>query len=152
MSDKKIKILKISIIVFCVSVFILLITNESYALFNKNVKTGVNLKITTLDKMPSKYATDTIKSKVVAYADASKSDFGGGLVAVNTNGTLYNETAGNQTIREYRYSGLNVDNYIYYNCKDNNVQNSTNCEVWRIIGIFKDADGNEHLKIVKIMF
>ena len=28
-------------------------------------------------------------------------------------------------------------------------QNSTNCEVWRIIGIFKDEDGNEHLKIVK---
>ncbi len=100
-------------------------------------------------------AIDVIKEKVVAYADASKSDFDGGLVAINEEGNLYNETAGNETIREYRYSGLNVNNYIYYNCKDKDEeghdleQNSANCEVWRIIGVFKDEDGNEHLKIVR---
>ncbi len=91
---------------------------------------------------------DVVKETVVAYADANKSDFNGGLVAINENGTLYDESAGNQTIREYRYTGLNVNNYIYYNCIDDAEQNADNCEVWRIIGIFKDEDGNEHLKIV----
>ena len=140
MSDKKIKILKISIIVFCVSVFILLITNESYALFNKNVKTGVNLKITTLDKMPNKYATDTIK------ATLGKT---GGVIGVTN--VSEPTTIESSNIREYRYSGLDVNNYIYFNCQDGTTYetSSSNCEIWRIVGVFKDEEGIEHLKIVK---
>lgn len=53
-----------------------------------------------------------------------------GLYAVNEDGTLNNGTS---PIKEYRYSGLNVDNYIYFNE-----------ELWRIIGI---VDGM--VKIVK---
>ncbi len=54
-----------------------------------------------------------------------------GLYAVNTDGDL----AGSEdTIREYRYSGANPNNYIYFNGN----------ELWRIVGVF-----NGELKIVK---
>ena len=58
-----------------------------------------------------------------------------GLIAVNTNGELYDATDQTQTIREYRYSGgeNDVKNYIWFNNEN-----------WRIVGIF---DG--HIKIVK---
>ena len=39
---------------------------------------------------------------------------------------------------EYRYMGKEPNNYIYFNCLENN------CELWRIIGVF-----NNKLKIVK---
>ncbi len=55
-----------------------------------------------------------------------------GLYAVNTDGDL----AGSEdTIREYRYSGANPNNYIYFNGSN---------ELWRIVGVF-----NGELKIVK---
>jgi len=60
----------------------------------------------------------------------------GGLIAVNTSGTLYNGTG---TIREYRYSGANVNNYIKFN----------NGEMWRIVGIFKNSSGEWNLKIMR---
>lgn len=53
-----------------------------------------------------------------------------GLYAINEDGTLNNGTG---TIKEYRYSGLNPDNYIYFNN-----------ELWRIVGLF---DGK--IKIVR---
>ncbi len=120
--ERKRRICKVIVLVLgilSINNIILTIRNYSYAYFEKNVKTGVKLKITTLDKMPVKgpLATEVIKEKVVPYAIANSSSFGGGLVAINTNGTLYNETLSSGTIREYRYSGLNVNNYIYYNCK-----------------------------------
>ena len=44
---------------------------------------------------------------------------------------------------EYRYSGPEVKNYIYL--KDNNNSN----ELWRIIGIFKDDEVGEYIKVVR---
>lgn len=85
----------------------------------------------------SSYAKDVIKSKLVKYEESSKEDFTGGLVAVNTNGDLYNETDESQKVREYRYSGPSVNNYVTFND-----------ELWRIVGVFKDENG-EHLKIVR---
>ena len=44
---------------------------------------------------------------------------------------------------EYRYSGPEVNNYIYL--KDNNNSN----ELWRIIGIFEDEKAGQYIKIVR---
>ncbi len=84
----------------------------------------------------SEYAKDVIKSKLVKYSESSKDDFTGGLVAINTNGELYNETDFNQKIREYRYSGPTVNNYVTFND-----------ELWRIIGVFEE-ENEEFVKIV----
>ena len=151
--ERKRRICKVIVLVLgilSINNIILTIRNYSYAYFEKNVKTGVKLKITTLDKMPSKegLAIDIVKSKVVNGVTDTCESFTekGGLVAINTEGTLYQE---GQEIREYRYVGPDVDNYIYFNCEDNKVPTADTCEMWRILGIFKDEKGEEHLKIVK---
>ena len=43
-----------------------------------------------------------------------------------------------------RYYGSSPNNYIYFNCSDYSSQNSTNCEKWRIIGVFDNK-----VKIIK---
>ena len=53
-----------------------------------------------------------------------------GLYVINEDGTLNDGTG---TVKEYRYSGLNPDNYVYFND-----------ELWRIVGLF---DGK--IKIVR---
>ena len=74
-----------------------------------------------------------------------------GLYAINNDGILYTDTG---TIREYRYSGENPDNYVWFNCKDGTTSGSSNCELWRIVGSF-NVKGNEYqnnyqrLKLVK---
>ncbi len=80
---------------------------------------------------------DVVKSKLVSNYSGSSENFEGGLVAVNTNGDLYHET-NSEEIREYRYSGPTVNNYVTFNE-----------EMWRIIGVFKDEENTEHVKIVK---
>ena len=94
--------------------------------------------------------TDVVKDTLVSNITDTciETGFNGGLVAINTEGTLYQEGSG-QEIREYRYVGPEVDNYIYFNCQDGKEQNGDNCEIWRILGIFKDESGAEHLKIVR---
>ena len=52
------------------------------------------------------------------------------------------EACAEKTI-EYRYSGPEVNNYIYL--KDNNNSN----ELWRIIGIFEDETAGQYVKIVR---
>ena len=74
-----------------------------------------------------------------------------GLYAINNEGALYTDTG---TIREYRYSGENPDNYVWFNCQDGTTSGSSNCELWRIVGSF-NIKGNEYqnsyqrLKLVK---
>ncbi len=82
-------------------------------------------------------AIQVVKSKLVSNYSGNKETFEGGLVAVNNDGNLYHE-ANSETIREYRYSGPSVNNYVTFND-----------ELWRIIGIFKDENGEEHVKIVR---
>jgi len=60
----------------------------------------------------------------------------GGLIAINTSGTLYDGTG---TIREYRYSGATANNYIKFN----------NGEMWRIVGMFKNSSGDWNLKLMR---
>ncbi len=149
--ERKRRICKMIVLVLgilSINNIILTIRNYSYAYFEKNVKTGVKLKITTLDEMPSKSATDYLKKKVISNVTDTCDVFTekGGLVAINTDGTLYQE---GQEIREYRYVGPDADNYIYFNCEDNKEPNASACEIWRILGIFKDEEGQDHIKIVR---
>ena len=143
--ERKRRICKMIVLVLgilSINNIILTIRNYSYAYFEKNVKTGVKLKITTLDEMPSKgeIATTVIKNTLGT---------NGGVIGVTNSNAEVKTVSSN--IREYRYSGLDVNNYIYFGCsKGTTYKNaSSNCEKWRIIGVFKNENGIENLKIVK---
>ena len=92
-----------------------------------SIKVNVNGKYT----VPTNFV-ETVKNK---YSENNQD----GIVAVNTRGDLASST---DTIREYRYSGTNVKNYLKFNN-----------ETWRIVGIFNEenADGvkEERIKLVK---
>ena len=81
---------------------------------------------TASEKIASKYKTDST------------------IVAVNTDGTLYN---GVGEIREYRYSGATANNYIVFN-DDGDATREAN-ELWRIVGIFKNQDNEWNLKLMR---
>jgi len=68
----------------------------------------------------------------------------GGLIAVNTSGTLYN---GSGTIREYRYSGATVNNYLFFDTDGDSVKDTN--EIWRIVGIFRNSSDEWNLKIMR---
>ncbi len=60
----------------------------------------------------------------------------GGIVGIKEDNTK--TTSPEDEVREYRYTGLGVKNYVTFND-----------EKWRILGIFKDENGQEHMKIVR---
>ena len=72
-----------------------------------------------------------------------------GLYAINTNGSL----SDGSNIREYRYSGVKADNYVWFNCSSSYTSGylnaSSNCELWRIVGVFEDEYGYQKIKLVK---
>ena len=50
--------------------------------------------------------------------------------------------------KDYVYYGDNPNNYIYYNCKNND--DTTSCELWRIVGLFYNEENkNYNIKIVR---
>lgn len=50
--------------------------------------------------------------------------------------------------QNYIFYGDNPDNFIYYNCKNNNDTNT--CELWRIVGLFYNKETNKYnVKIIK---
>lgn len=51
----------------------------------------------------------------------------------------------NNSNKEYRYSGKNPNNYVYFNCTN---KDTNSCEVWRILGIYNDGTTNR-IKIIK---
>lgn len=78
------------------------------------------------------------------------------LSSMDNNGLteIMNETVAasetNTNAKEYRYSGANPKNYVYYNCT-NDAQVNT-CEVWRILGIYnveKDGNTENRIKLIK---
>jgi len=85
--------------------------------------------------------------RLASYEEASLDTFEGGLVAINTDGTLYNENDTTQAIREYRYSGPSVNNYVFFDTNNNGVKEDN--EIWRIVGIFKNDAGNWNLKLMR---
>ncbi len=139
---KFIKIGKIAILVFCIlTIFniVLLINNNSYAFFKKEVISDKRIvEIHTANEFLGKTGVDTLKTTLGQE---------GGIIGITENNAL--TTNKNDDIREYRYSGLDVNNYVYFNCKDNiDEQSAENCELWRIIGVFKDRGYNK-IKIVR---
>ena len=81
----------------------------------------------------------------VNFVNAVKSKYGTDetLVAVNTSGTLYDGTG---EIREYRYSGPTANNYVFFDTNGDGV--TTDDEIWRIVGIFKDTVKDEEGNVV----
>lgn len=61
------------------------------------------------------------------------------LEEINMPTTYSNEGAK----KEYRYTGENPNNYVYFNCKD--ISSIDTCELWRILGITEEGN----LKIIK---
>lgn len=86
---------------------------NAFASVKVNVTGDFNEKVIDLDTL-----VDKVKA---TYGEE------GGVIAVNTDGELYDANTPTETIREYRYSGVNVNNYVTYNN-----------ETWRIIGIFSE--------------
>lgn len=74
----------------------------------------------------------------VTLAAYIKSKYNNNSVAVN-NDISYNIDTNNKLINDnnnnLRYYGSSPNNYIYFNCTNYRNQSSTNCEVWRIIGV-----------------
>ena len=132
---------------------------NSFASVRVSVNGNFEEKVADDYIVPPKIAAEEIIKNVVSYSAANPTTFTGGLVAINTAGTLYNETNPSQTIREYRYSGPSVNNYVYFNCADtaggynygdaNYPYNETNCELWRIVGVFKNSSGEWNIKLMR---
>ena len=56
---------------------------------------------------------------------------------------------------DYRYSGLDSDNYIWFNCKEGTTSGANNCEKWQIVGSLETkansyANTYRRIKIVKV--
>jgi len=50
--------------------------------------------------------------------------------------------------QDYIFYGDNPNNYVYYNCKNND--DSSTCELWRIVGLYYNEETKEHnIKIVR---
>lgn len=50
--------------------------------------------------------------------------------------------------QDYLFYGDNPKNYVYYNCKNND--DSSTCELWRIVGLYYNEETKEHnIKIVR---
>ena len=73
------------------------------------------------------------------YANASKSTVTNNSITYNyaTSESLMNDRLGGTTLSldggNIRYYGATPNNYVYFNCES---YPSTNCELWRIIGVF----------------
>ncbi len=102
--------------------------NEVYA----SVRVSVNgdFEEKELEKEPGKNLIETLKSKA---------DQEGEIVAVDKEGNKC-ETISSCEVRDYRFSGKPVNNYVKLN-------NNSQEETWRIIGIFKDENGEEYTRI-----
>jgi len=87
-----------------------------------------------------KYATNVIQ----LLADMNKD----GVVGINSDGNISNEH-----VREYRYTGIDVNNYVWFNCQDGYSKGDKRCEKWRVIGSFENTweNGIGSYKTLKIV-
>ncbi len=102
-----------------------------------NTKLDINF-VPTNKNYTEKAETYDVEVAKAAGAAKLKESLGqtGGIIGIKSDNTK--TTSPDDEVREYRYSGLGANNYITFND-----------EKWRIIGIFKDEDGQEHMKIVR---
>ena len=88
--------------------------------------------------LPLSKLTTVLEDTVSKSEDIESDTFKGGLVPINQAG----EISKNSDIREYRYIGTEVNNYLKFND-----------ELWRVVGIFNEesVDGlkEKYIKIVK---
>lgn len=130
------------------------LANNQYIVQNKSLEiNGINLyKLRFwLDIDASEeYIGKEFKAKVVIEATQEDYKYGTnvlesvynlheeGLDAIGSDGLLYSTG----DIREYRYSGVNVNNYVWFNCDDGYTSGNDHCEIWRIIGSFENTYEN----------
>ena len=108
--------------------------------YNKyNESWGTGNTITLLDEKPeppkpaSEYLVEnaTNPSTITSYNDVS---------ADKGKMFQFSHTVNGNTVNETRYIGDEPKNYVKFNCDDD----GTNCETWRILGVFEVEDGQGH--------
>lgn len=130
------RILKIGIIVLSTLTIVILISNKSYSLFNNVITTKPIITIKTDSELPSQ-GPSLIKIILdKAYTNT------GELVAIDKNSNKCSSLE-NCDVREYRFIGPSVNNYIYLK------SNLEKDELWRIIGVFNDDEAGQYIKIVR---
>ncbi len=93
---------------------------------NKTYYGSVQVDLYQKGEVP--YATNVIRETVNGT---------GGVVAIKNDGS---QSTDKEDIREYRYSGVNANNYVRFNS-----------ELWRIIGVFSEIENNQVKEYVKIV-
>ena len=118
--------------------------NDIYASVKVNVKGDFIEKSRDLRPLPEDLPTNLLEriKKLAYYRDGETIELD---VTDNSNVTKCEsvKACAEKEKIEYRYSGPEVNNYIYL--KDNNNRD----ELWRIIGVFKDDEVGEYIKIVR---
>ena len=169
---KKSMLIIVLILTFVVSIFMInknheLVDKESLAVFIDDVKT---------DSFPSKETVTFLKADCDSNATIEWDKDSWGLFASNltkkTKCNLYfknlesindklNDLVKSDTTNiasddpdgNIRYIGSSPSNYVYFNCSDYDNQTSDTCEIWRIIGLFKNINKEDGTKedLVKII-
>ncbi len=68
---------------------------------------------------------------------------------LNTNDVVQNDLTIDQNMR---YVGANPNNYVLFNCEDEDNPTKETCELWRVIGVFNsNSHGIENTDLVKIV-
>lgn len=92
-----------------------------------------------IDVTGTVYENETATQALTATMDTS------GLSEVMSP-TSYSSDTNIDAIKEYRYTGKNPNNYIAFNCS--NDEDVSTCEVWRALGIY-NIDNESRIKLIK---
>ena len=99
------------------------------------------MKLISSNEEPKELLADYITN---LYTTSSKSTVTNNSITYNyaPSVSLMNDRLGSSSTDidggNIRYYGASPNNYIYFNCSDYNNQSSDTCELWRIIGVFKN--------------
>ena len=76
------------------------------------------------------------------YLATNATNEAGAEYSATTKGNMFqfSHTVNGNTVNETRYIGDEPKNYVKFNCDDD----GTNCETWRILGVFDVEDGQGH--------
>ena len=105
------------------------------------VPTGKTLVTEMYSKEVHNVQVSAVEYITNLYTNATKTTVENNSITYNyaTNLSLMNDRLGGTTETldggNIRYYGANPNNYIYFNCEE---YPDTNCELWRIIGVFDD--------------
>ena len=125
------------------------LTSESYCEIDGE-RTDVTLSYDSSTQALSVTPFTTRGTKCTLYFEEANSaaDIIEGIYEDNQDILAYDGTTDNNL----RYIGENPANYVYFNCSNYNNPSSSNCELWRIIGIFdENTHGVSGEKLVKLI-